>query len=85
HSKKSLAKSSATLAQLLNLRPTSSDGSGFHGTQMGFPDMLKFLVAESLVMSVSSVTFSGVGYGCMSSSSTEESESKDSLSLLQVI
>ncbi|GJV24793.1 phospholipase D zeta 1 isoform X2 [Tanacetum coccineum] len=47
HSKKSLAKSSAALAQPLNLRPTWSDGSGFHGTQMGFPDMLKFLVAEA--------------------------------------
>ncbi|GKD59424.1 hypothetical protein Tco_1296933, partial [Tanacetum coccineum] len=39
HSKKSLAKSSAALAQPLNLRPTWSDGSGFHGTQMGFAAM----------------------------------------------
>ena len=41
-------KSSAVLAQRLNLKPSWSDGSGFHGTQMGFPDMLKFLVAEIL-------------------------------------
>nr|GEX83141.1 pumilio homolog 23 [Tanacetum cinerariifolium] len=48
HSKKSPAKSSTALAQRLNLKPSRSDGSGFHGTQMGFPDMLKFLVAEIL-------------------------------------
>ena len=41
-------KSSAVLAQRLNLKPSWSDGSGFHGTQMGLPDMLMFLVAEIL-------------------------------------
>lgn len=41
-------KSSAVLAQQLNLKPSWSDRSGFHGTQMGFPDMLKFLLAEIL-------------------------------------
>ncbi|PWA44594.1 pumilio 23 [Artemisia annua] len=41
-------KSSAVLAQQLNLKPSWSDGSGFHGTQMGFPDMLKFLAAKGI-------------------------------------
>ncbi|GJY36604.1 pumilio homolog 23 [Tanacetum coccineum] len=79
---KSLAKSSTALAQPLNLRPTWSDGSGFHGTHIGFPYMLKFLMAE---VNDSLPCREGVGDGCMSSTSSEESESKDSLSLLQVI
>nr|XP_043623770.1 pumilio homolog 23 [Erigeron canadensis]XP_043623771.1 pumilio homolog 23 [Erigeron canadensis] len=41
-------KSSAVLAQRLNFKSSRSDGNGFQGKQMGFPDMLKFLVSEIL-------------------------------------
>lgn len=41
-------KSSAVLAQRLNFKSSRSDGNGYHGLQMGFPDMLKFLVSEIL-------------------------------------
>ncbi|KAJ9537636.1 LOW QUALITY PROTEIN: hypothetical protein OSB04_030369 [Centaurea solstitialis] len=41
-------KSSAALAQRLNFKSSRSDGGGFQGMQLGFPDMLKFLVSEIL-------------------------------------
>lgn len=41
-------KSSAVLAQRLNFKSSHSDGRGYHGSQQGFPDMLKFLVSEVL-------------------------------------
>ncbi|KAL7599678.1 pumilio homolog 23 [Lactuca sativa] len=41
-------KSSQVLAQRLNFKASRVDESGTHGLQMGFPDMLKFLVSEIL-------------------------------------
>ncbi|XP_024980355.1 pumilio homolog 23 isoform X2 [Cynara cardunculus var. scolymus] len=41
-------KPSAALAQRLNFKSSRSDGSGSQGLQLGFPDMLKFLVLEIL-------------------------------------